>query len=92
MFTSNKYGFGQDPLSIHKYITLNLLPLRDARLHRQESGIAHLLKEYTEKHHLRKKLPKIPPTKDEYERLLGGLSRLCHKSRIWDGKKLRTRA
>ena len=86
------YGFQPSGLSIHKYLTYFLLLHPDARLHLPDAETPQLLKKMTHLHHLRKKLPKIPPNKGAFQRLLGRRFQLCHTFAIWDGKILIQRA
>ncbi|WP_037306775.1 hypothetical protein [Ruegeria halocynthiae] len=55
------YGFAPGKLSIHKCFNPLHLSARDACLHRQSLAGGQLPKQYTDLHHLRKKLPKFPP-------------------------------
>ncbi|WP_170394130.1 hypothetical protein [Ruegeria arenilitoris] len=56
-----KYGYALGALSIHKRINLVHLSVRDASLHRPAETRRQMSQYYTYSHHLRKKLPKIPP-------------------------------
>ncbi|WP_131726284.1 hypothetical protein [Ruegeria denitrificans] len=55
------YDCALGALSIHKRINLAHLLMRDACLHRPAKMRHQMSQYYTNSHHLRKKLPKIPP-------------------------------